>query len=806
MRIQNFILAAIGLLISMTITAQRPHTGCSHAMHGGALRMLWDDPGNSRSDTLDIVHTDIYLDLTKTNQNQISGACTHEMVVLMDGVDSLHFDLQNLTTDSVKQGNLSLNFQHIGTDLFIALSNVVNTNDNIEVTIYYHGSPAVDPSFGGFYTNATYAYNLGVGFNANPHNFGRAWFPCFDNFVERSTYTVRTLTNQGRKSYAGGMKTSEEIVGQDSTMTTWELDRTIPSYLASVAASNYTHVNWTFESVSGENIPIYLASLPSDTTDFKSSFENIIPWMESQEFYYGPYRWPRVGYVAVPFNGGAMEHATNIAYPLFAIDGSLDYETLMAHEIAHHWWGDLITCSTAEDMWLNEGWASFSEALFLEAIYGYDEYIDYVRDNHKSVLLTAHTLDGGRYPVSGVPHELVYGSHVYNKGALIAHSLRGYMGDEAFFEAIRNFMDHYSFQAVSSENLRDFFQEYTEQDLTAFFDNWVFAEGDAEFRVHHWTQNNNEINVAVSQYQHYNPELFQNIPLQFTATDWIGNQYDTTLVVTDASSEVSFSLPESFEVKSILLNKNDRLSLAILSETRVANATGLQNFAYAEAQLQVNNMGENDSLILHVENHFAPADVPNAIPFTDYILSNDRWWLIDGDFDNATINATFRYYGSPTSGQYYDPEFFPILQDLGLTENDLKIFYRPNSNSGWQIWESAEVQTQGSATNFSGRIIVSSIQKGQYCWGIQSGTVGFQPSTNSSIEPTVYRSNEMRLHMKNSKNGGAFQVFDLNGKAITSLMKFEGDQSIDIQSWASGTYLVKYSSKDIQKTFHITKP
>jgi hypothetical protein len=64
----------------------------------------------------------------------------------------------------------------------------------------------------------------------------------------------------------------------------------------------------------------------------------------------------------------------------------------------------------------------------------------------------------------------------------------------------------------------------------------------------------------------------------------------------------------------------------------------------------------------------------------------------------------------------------------------------------------------------------------------------------------------MRLQMKNSKNGGAFQVFDLNGKAITSLMKFEGDQSIDIQSWASGTYLVKYSSKDIQKTFHITKP
>ena len=113
-----------------------------------------------------------------------------------------------------------------------------------------------------------------------------------------------------------------------------------------------------------------------------------------------------------------MEHATNIAYPRYAIaNGDKTSETLFAHELAHHWWGNTITCKTQEDMWLNEGWASYSERLFLEAVYGKKAYEDDIEANHHSVLQFAHVLDEAVLPVSGIGHANTYGRHVYDKGA-----------------------------------------------------------------------------------------------------------------------------------------------------------------------------------------------------------------------------------------------------------------------------------------------------------------------------------------------------------------------------------------------------
>ncbi|MFN9799531.1 MAG: M1 family aminopeptidase, partial [Bacteroidota bacterium] len=249
--------------------------------------------------------------------------------------------------------------------------------------------------------------------------------------VELSEYELRVLTANGRTAYCGGVRLSVDTVGTDSLYTRWLLaDHPIPSYLASVAVANYTHVDDSYTTALGETIPVWLTARPQDTTAMKNSFLNLIGCLSGFEEHYGPYRWPRVGFVSVPFNAGAMEHATNIAYPSFAINGNLTFETLIAHELSHHWWGDLVTCRTAEDMWLNEGWASYCEALFEEIIYGVEAYADYVASNHKDVLTDVPNDDGGYFPVSGVPHELTYSGTVYSKGADIVHNLRGVMGDD----------------------------------------------------------------------------------------------------------------------------------------------------------------------------------------------------------------------------------------------------------------------------------------------------------------------------------------------------------------------------------------
>jgi len=717
--------------------------------------LLWEDPENLRSDTLDIVHTDISLDLTLMSQSQIKGVCTQYFSTLLT-TDTVHLDLEVLTVDSVLMNNEELSFEHIGSDLFIALPTPMNPGIEFSVAVYYHGDPVTDPSFGGFYFAASYAYNLGVGFAANPHTFGRAWFPCFDNFVERSSYDVHVLTNNGKTSYCGGLLLNQEVVGQDSLLAHWSLQEEIPSYLASVAASDYTHVNWEYNKQNGETVPVWLTAKAADTTEMKLSMVNLIPWLDASETHYGEYQWSRVGYVAVPFNGGALEHATNIAYPLFAIDGTLGYETLFAHELSHHWWGDLVTCETEEDMWLNEGWASFSEALFTEVIYGNQAYIDYVRANHKDVLLSAHIDDGGRYPVSGIPHEITYGSHVYNKGADMVHTLRGYMGDDNFFEACRNFLIENAFTSISSEEMRDFF--------------------------------------------HY-----QGLPMEVTCTDWNNNRFDTTIIIDEVIQDFALQLPIAFDVKSVILNKDNKISQAVLNQEMTITETGNETFAYAEFMVSVNDLGGNDSLILWIENHFAAANNPASIAGTNVVLSSDRWWNVDGLFDGADLEGEIKYYGNSTSVTYYDPILFSQMDTEGRTENDIQLYYRPDGASAWTLWPDFEIQTQGNASNFTGRVHFNGMLKGQYALGYLSDVTFVEATSAVGSGVTVFIDSSNVIHMNSQKKEGEFIIYDSTGRMIVRLNAQEKEIQHSIQDLSAGTYLVVFGSTEETKSFHISK-
>ncbi len=139
--------------------------------------------------------------------------------------------------------------------------------------MYYGGDPAVDASgWGGFYTLSSYQYDLGVAFDAVPHSYGRSWFPCFDNFVERCTFEFLVHTNNARTVFANGVLEDEQDLGGGERMSHWRMAGPIPSYLASVASTNYVAARDTFPSISGPTIPVTLVAKPADTTDMKNSF------------------------------------------------------------------------------------------------------------------------------------------------------------------------------------------------------------------------------------------------------------------------------------------------------------------------------------------------------------------------------------------------------------------------------------------------------------------------------------------------------------------------------------------------------
>ncbi|MBI1268018.1 MAG: T9SS type A sorting domain-containing protein [Cryomorphaceae bacterium] len=780
MRISIYILTSLVIcMVSLSMNGQQ--STCKHRHHN--LRSF---SGAERSDTVDVKHYDIALDFTQASALIIKGVCTVTVEPLMV-VDQLVFDFQGLTVDSIHIANTLCTFDQSSVLLVIQTPSSLIAGEEVDVDFHYHGQPQQDQSgWGGFYFSNSYAFNLGVGFDADPHSFGRVWHPCFDNFVERASYTQRVLTSDNKTSYCGGVLI-EETTMSDSTLRVWELEATIPAYLASVATGNYVHASRNFESMTGDDIPVWLAALAGDTLDMTNSFQNLIPALEAFETDFGPYRWPRVGYVAVPFSGGAMEHACNIAYPLFAANGNLTYQTLMAHELAHHWWGDLVTCSTQEDMWLNEGMASFCEALFVEAVDGYDSYIEYVRDNHKDVLLFAHQRDGARLPVSGISHEYTYGDHVYNKGADVAYNLRTYLGDD-YFPLMTAFLEDHQFSDVSSENLRDYLQNGTSADLTSFFDNWIFAPGFPEFREADVERIDNgdgtfTVNYSIEQYLHYAPSLYQNVPLEISFLGATGEVVNIDVIVSGEST--SFTETLDFEPIQVIPNRNDKLSEAMLAEEISIESEGIKQFNYCDFRVDVDVLPA--PLSLRVENHWAEADNPSQ---PEYRISPDRFWRVRGQFaEGFQGTGRMRMYGVPSATNYFDPLLSEELMALNYTEDSLIVVYRENNQMPW-VALNTSINTQGVDNNFQCYADFSMMGSGDYALAYATGETGVHGAEES--HQVLYPNPASEFINLGTPAGQPFTIIDQSGKLVLSGTT---SNQIDVRTLAAGTYTLVISGK-----------
>jgi len=208
------------------------------------------------------------------------------------------------------------------------------------------------------------------------------------------------------------------------------------------------------DAASGQ-IPIQFVAKAQDTSATKTALQYVGQAVDAFEFWFGPYQWDKVGYVLA--SNGAMEHATLIAYPDRTVRNGNQFANnrLMAHELAHHWWGDYMTVRQASDMWVKEGTAEYSAHLFVEYAFGQEEFIDFVKDNHYDVLHGAHLADGAYYAISGMPQSNTYGVHTYNKGASMIHNLRGYLGDSLFRVGTQSLLETYAYDAADAVQFRD---------------------------------------------------------------------------------------------------------------------------------------------------------------------------------------------------------------------------------------------------------------------------------------------------------------------------------------------------------------
>ncbi len=657
------------------------------------------------SDTIEAVHYGIHLtDINLTNKT-IEGYTEVKLVSKTSKLSSVKLELASLTVDSVfiKTAKIN-NFRQAGTLIYIPIKSPLNKGDTVNTIIYYHGHPFVDPSgWGGFHFAGDYALNLGVGFDAIPHNLGKAWFPCIDDFHDRALYDVYLTVSNDKKAISGGILNGITDNGNNTSTWHWKTKYTLPTYLISATTGKYELVQDTFNGLKA-TIPITYYCRPSDVAKTAGTFIHLKSILRVFENHFGPYPFERVGYIGTPRGLGAMEHASNISYPFSGWTGSTDNEWWYTHELSHMWFGDQVTCSSAEDMWLNEGWAVWCESLYREGIYGKQAYKDNMRSKLMDVLLSANIADGGYYAVYGIPQTFTYGATVYQKGGQVVHTLRGYMGDSLFFRGVKAYLQKYRYNYASTYDLRDFLSAYSGIDLKPFFDAWVFAPGFPHFSVDSVitvkSKGGFDVRVFVRQKLRGTIRYADSNHLELTFIDSKWQKITDTIVFSGISGNKTFHLP--FSPEAVMADMDEKISDATTDEFKTIKSTGEYEFRQTFCTLKVGKIA--DSALVRITHNWV---APDSLSFSQkgFRISDSRYWTVEGILPlGFKAMGTFTYKSA-------------VNLDKSLITNpgdSLVMLYRPGAG---KPWKGTNFIRQGSWSE--GTITVDNLQKGEYALAVR---------------------------------------------------------------------------------------
>lgn len=442
-----------------------------------AMQALASNRMTTLQEAIDVGYYQIRLTIDPSYiTGSVNGSVTIQGRILDAGVDTLQLDLSHfLTADSVKTAGISIPFAHQEDLLSIALP-TPDSFAEFGVVIYYHGRPQRQ-GYGSF-ALGTHNGKPTVATLSEPF-YARSWWPCKDHPSDKadSVDMIVTIRND-LIVVSNGSLVSIVDNGDGSRTTHWHESYPIATYLVSLAIADYYAYSDTLR-YQDYTMPIdfFHYGEPDNTVRGRNALVKDMIAAFSDLF--GTYPFIREKYGHAQFNfGGGMEHQTCTSLGSFG-------EWVIAHELGHQWWGDLVTCGSWHDIWLNEGFASYSEALWEE---------------HKGGLPMLHATMAGfeaswdttaiydrLYVEDTTVIEQIFNWREYRKGAWVLHMLRYHIGDSAFFQTLRQYgIDHQYGSALTAD-----FQRIAEQqsgrDLEPFFYQWIYQGGQPDYHYSYWT-------------------------------------------------------------------------------------------------------------------------------------------------------------------------------------------------------------------------------------------------------------------------------------------------------------------------------
>lgn len=514
----------------------------------------------------------------------ITGAVTVNAKIQSNNVSSVFLDLTSpLTVDSVKlNGNLT-SFSHPGDSLFINLNSNYNIGDFISLVVYYHGIPG-SSGFGSFeygtHNGELVAYTLSEPYGA------KDWWPCKDTPADKADSADIWITApMGMIPVSNGKLIAQVDNGNETLTYKWKVSYPIAQYLISLAITDYKlYVNY-YKYSETDSMPItnyvYREYWNDNTKMYLDQTPEMIKVFSKM---YGQYPFIKEKYGHAQFGwGGGMEHQTITSVGGYSSD-------LIAHELAHQWYGDAITCKDWHNIWLNEGFATYSQGVWIESQQGKTGYKNFISNE----MYLAKIASGSIWVQDISDINQIFDSYrSYAKGGIVLHMLRGIVGDSSFYNIMRSYSadTDVAYGVATTEDFQGVAEFVSGTSLNYFFQEWIYGENYPKYSVS-WDKsylNGNLWNLSINIDQQINTiPAFFTMPVQIKINF---NNGDTLVAVFNDRQSQSFNITLKGEPISISFDPDNLI---------------LKDLIITDADDKKSELPENFALEQNYPNPFNP--------------------------------------------------------------------------------------------------------------------------------------------------------------------------------------------------------
>ena len=512
-------------------------------------------------------------------------------VAFISGIVTSYFELSNnMTVSQVLQRGTPLTFtQNNDDEVIITLSQVQNTGVLDSLSISYSGNP-ISSGFGSFEQSSHNGDPI-IWTLSEPYG-AKGWWPCKQDLNDKidtiDIYVTTPRFNPSNEEYmlaANGFEQSQEINGSNKT-THFRHQHPIPAYLIAIAVTNYEIYTHTVAN-NGNPFDIVNYVYPEDLASSQASTGITVDIMNLYSDLFEEYPYANEKYGHAQFGwGGGMEHTTVSFMGGFS-------RGLIAHELAHQWFGDKITCGSWQDIWLNEGFATFLSGLVIENLDGESNYKSWRQDKINNITSQP---DGSVYvPAQDTTSvNRVFNSRLsYNKGSMVLHMLRHKLGDEMFFQALQEYLNdaNYAYGYAKTPDLKSKIENVSGEDLTEFFNDWVYGEGYPSYQLEWSRQNASDIIINLNQTQSYNSVSFFEAPLPIRVYGTGGEEEDFILENTTNGESFILNVPYNIGIIVIdpeyhIISKDNTVLLGLNTTDYISDVILFPNPAKTNIQIK----------------------------------------------------------------------------------------------------------------------------------------------------------------------------------------------------------------------------